>query len=79
MCHVVRRDSSAVKFDRVEISLILTLFYWLKPLSDEGGGWGGGGLGGGLVEGGGGSEYPEKIPGDELQKMPHTKARKFKP
>ena len=20
-------------------------------------------------------EYPEKIPGDELQKMPHTKAR----
>ena len=24
-------------------------------------------------------EYPEKIPGDELQKMPHTKARQFKP
>ena len=24
-------------------------------------------------------EYPEKIPDDELQKMPHTKARKFKP
>ena len=24
-------------------------------------------------------EYPEKIPGDELQKMPHTKARRFKP
>ena len=24
-------------------------------------------------------EYPEKTPGDELQKMPHTAARKFKP
>ena len=24
-------------------------------------------------------EYPEKTPGDELQKMPHTKARTFKP
>ena len=23
-------------------------------------------------------EYPEKIPGDELQKMPHIKARIFK-
>ena len=24
-------------------------------------------------------EYPEKTPGDELQKMPHTIARRFKP
>ena len=24
-------------------------------------------------------EYPEKTPDDELQKMAHTKARKFKP
>ena len=24
-------------------------------------------------------EYPEKTPGDELQKMPHTNARRFKP
>ena len=24
-------------------------------------------------------EYQEKIPSDELQKMPHTKARSFKP
>ena len=24
-------------------------------------------------------EYPEKTPGDELQKMPHTKALTFKP
>ena len=24
-------------------------------------------------------EYPEKTPGDEFQKMPHTTARRFKP
>ena len=24
-------------------------------------------------------KYPEKTPGDGLQKMPHTKARRFKP
>ena len=24
-------------------------------------------------------EYPEKTPGDELQKMPHNTARRFKP
>ena len=24
-------------------------------------------------------EYPKKTPSDELQKMPHTKALKFKP
>ena len=24
-------------------------------------------------------EYPEKTPGDELQKMPHTKDGRFKP
>ena len=24
-------------------------------------------------------EYPEKTPGDELPKMPHTTARRFKP
>ena len=24
-------------------------------------------------------EYPEKTPGDELQKMPHTTARRFQP
>ena len=35
--HLVRRDSSAIKFDRVEIAFILALFYWLKPLTDEGG------------------------------------------
>ena len=31
-CHLVRRDSSAIKFDRVEIAFIWALFYWLKAL-----------------------------------------------
>ena len=34
-CHLVRRDSSAIKFDRDEIAFILALLYWLKPLTDE--------------------------------------------
>ena len=34
-CHWVWRDSSAIKFDRVEIAFILVLFYCLKPLTDE--------------------------------------------
>ena len=29
-CHLVRRDSSAFKFDRVEIAFISALFYWLN-------------------------------------------------
>ena len=37
VCHVVRRDSAAVKLDRVEIACILALFYWLKSLTNEGG------------------------------------------
>ena len=37
---------------------------------------GGGGGGGGE---GRKSEYLEKTPDDELQKMPHTTARRFKP
>ena len=36
MCHVVRKDSSAIKFDRVEIAFILALFYWLESLTDKG-------------------------------------------
>ena len=36
-CHVVRSDSSVIKFDRVKIASILALLYWLKPLTDEGG------------------------------------------
>ena len=35
VCHLVRRDSSLIKFDRDEIAFILELFYWLKPLTDE--------------------------------------------
>ena len=37
VCHVVQRDSSAIKFDRVEISPILVFFTWLTPLNDDGG------------------------------------------
>ena len=29
-CHLVRRDSSAIKFNRVEIAFIWALFYWLN-------------------------------------------------
>ena len=29
-CHLVRRDSSAFKFDRVEMAFIWALFYWLN-------------------------------------------------
>ena len=36
--HLERRDSSAIKFDRVEMAFISALFYWLKRLTDEGGG-----------------------------------------
>ena len=57
--HMVRRDISAIQFDRVIILFILALFYWLKQ--------------------GRKPEYPEKTTDDEIQKMPHTKARKFKP
>ena len=32
-----------------------------------------------LMEEGRKLKYPEKTPGDELQKMPHTTARRFKP
>ena len=54
-----------MKSDRVEIAFISALLYWLKPLTDEG-----------REETG----VPrENGPGDELQKMPHTTARRFKP
>ena len=36
VCHVVRRDSSTIKFDRVDITFILVEFYWLKRFTDEG-------------------------------------------
>ena len=35
VCHVVGRDSSAIKFDRVVIAFVIVLFLWLKPLTDE--------------------------------------------
>ena len=35
-CHLVRRDSSAIKFDRVEIAFIWALFYCLNHETDEG-------------------------------------------
>ena len=57
-------DSSAIKFDRVEIAFISDLFYWLNHLP---------------MKEGRKPEYPEKTPGGELQKMPHIKARRFKP
>ena len=37
VCHVVQRDSSAVKFDRFEIAFILAAIYWPNLLTDEGG------------------------------------------
>ena len=30
VCQVVRRDSSAIKFDRIQIAFTLALFYWLN-------------------------------------------------
>ena len=36
VCHVVRRDISAIKFDRVKNHIyFIFFFYWLKPLTDE--------------------------------------------
>ena len=36
VCHVIQRDSSAIKFDKVDI-VFLAVFYRLKPLTYEGG------------------------------------------
>ena len=60
---VERRDTSAIYFGRDEIAFSVALYLLAEPLSDEGG-----------EETG----DPEKAPDDELQKMPHIKARKFK-
>ena len=46
------------------MAFISALFYWLNHQPTKEGRE---------------KEYPEKTPGDELQKMPHTKARRFKP
>ena len=63
-CHLVWRDSSAIKFDRVDIALFELYFigWTIKPMKE-----------------GRKPEYLEKTPGDELYKMPHTTARRFKP
>ena len=57
MCHLVRQDNSAVKFDRVEIAFILALSYCLNLLIDELGGK---------------PEHAEKAPDYELKKMAET-------
>ena len=75
VCHVARRDSSAIEFDTVEIAFILALFYWLHHQPKKGACVGGGGGWGGGVGGGGGAECPEKTPDDGFQKMSHTTAR----
>ena len=64
VCHLVRRDSSAVKFDRVEIAFILALSLLAETIN---------------IKEGRKPELPEKTADDELQKMPHTKTRTFKP
>ena len=64
-CHMVWRDSSVIKFDRVEIIFMLAFYFmgWtIKPMMEVRK-----------------PMYMEKTPGDELQKMPHTKAWRFKP
>ena len=35
VCHVVRRDSLAIKFNRAEITFILAYFSWLKPTKEK--------------------------------------------
>ena len=65
-CHLVRRDSSAIKVSVTELkSHLFELYFigWTIKLMKEGGK----------------PEYPKKTPGDELQKMPHTTTRRFKP
>ena len=62
-CNMQGRKCSGVTFDRVEIASTLALSYWLNHE---------------LIKEERKPEYPQKTP-DELQKMSHTKARKFKP
>ena len=64
-CHLVRRDSSAIKFDRVEVAFIWTFILLAKPLNR----W----------RRGGNRSIRRKKPDDELQKLPHTTARRCKP
>ena len=57
-------DSSAIKFDRVKIAFTLALLYWPNHQP---------------MEEGRKPDYTEKTHVDELQKMPHSKARRFMP
>ena len=66
--HMIRRDSSAVDFDRVLIHVLSFYFNGLDHYP---------------VREGRKPEYPEKKkkkkkPDDKMQKMPYTKARRFK-
>ena len=67
--HVFRRDSSAVESNRVEITFIVVVSHWLKPLS-----W---------LTNVGVESKSEKTTDGELEKMPQTWTRsrtwKFKP
>ena len=36
VCHVVGRNSTALKFDRAGIAFISDVCHWLKPLTDQG-------------------------------------------
>ena len=37
VCHIVRRDSSAIKFDRVENHIYFSVILLAEPLASEGG------------------------------------------
>ena len=37
VCHLVRRDSSAIEFDRAELAFIFGFILLAEPLIDEGG------------------------------------------
>ena len=57
-CHMIQRDSSTVRFDRVLTAFVLALSDWLNHE---------------LMKEGRVLEYRKKTPDDELQKMPQTK------
>ena len=62
VCHLVGRDSSAIKFETAEfIFSVILLAETINQMKE-----------------GRKPEYPEKISDDELQQMPHTKTLKCK-
>ena len=40
MFHMAQRDSTASKFDRVEVVCVFALFHWHRPLTLKEGAWG---------------------------------------